>query len=106
MATNADGEPLVDCTGGTLVCLSKGDSARVRDVSGQYRPLEERFYGTEEGGMGTHHQRRQLEGADLGAFEVRMKGSSFTTDEARLRSTLFDLPLEGVEFEGSRRRQG
>ena len=35
MATNADGEPLVDCTGGTLVCLSKGDSARVRDVKGQ-----------------------------------------------------------------------
>ena len=96
MATNADGEPLVDCTGGTLVCLSKGDSVRVRDVSGQYRPLEERFYGTEGK---VEWERTTNEGnlsADLGAFEVRMKGSSFTTDEARLRSTLFDLPLEGV----------
>ena len=96
MATNADGEPLVDCTGGTLVCLSKGDSARVRDVSGQYRPLEERFYGTEGK---VEWERTTNEGnlsADLGAFEVRMKGSSFTTDEARLQSTLFDLPLEGV----------
>ena len=34
--------------------------------------------------------------AELGLFEVRVKGSSFTTEQARLRSTLFDLPLEGV----------
>ena len=96
LSTDASGEPVVDCLGGTLVCLSKGDSARVRDVKGQFKLLEGRFYGSEGR---VEWERTTNEGnlsAELGAFEVRMKGSSFTTEEARLRSTLFDLPLEGV----------
>ncbi|MEC7693768.1 MAG: hypothetical protein VX446_05215, partial [Bacteroidota bacterium] len=31
---DASGEPVIECKGGTLVCLSKGDSARVREVKG------------------------------------------------------------------------
>ena len=88
--------PLIECKGGTLVCLSKGDSARVRDVKGEFKVLEGRFYGREGR---VEWERTTNEGdlsAELGAFEVRMKGSSFTTEEAGFRSTLFDLPLEGV----------
>lgn len=96
LQTSPEGQPWIDCEAGTLVCLSKGDSARVREVSGQFRPLEERFFGTSGK---VEWERTTNEGelsAELGAFEVRVKGSSFTTEEARLRSTLFDLPLEGV----------
>ena len=92
LSTDASGEPVVECLGGTLVCLSKGDSARVRDVKGQFKLLEGRFYGSEGR---VEWERTTNEGnlsAELGAFEVRMKGSSFTTEEARLRSTLFDFP--------------
>ena len=92
---DASGKPAIECKGGTLVCLSKGDSARVRDVKGQFNVLEGRFYGSEGR---VEWERTTNEGdlsAELGAFEVRMKGSSFTTEEARLRSTLFDLPLKG-----------
>jgi hypothetical protein len=96
LGADAQGAPVWDCSGGTLVCLSKGDSARVREVSGQHRPLEERFYGTSGK---VEWERTTNDGelsAELGLFEVRVKGSSFTTEEARLRSTLFDLPLEGM----------
>ena len=93
---DASGEPMVSCQGGTLVCLSKGDSSRVREVNGRFHPLEGRFYGSQGR---VEWERTTNEGelsAELGTFEVRMKGSSFTTEEARLRSTLFDLPLDGV----------
>ncbi|MDA0939538.1 MAG: hypothetical protein O2990_00915 [Bacteroidetes bacterium] len=96
LGTDAQGMPVWDCSMGTLVCLSKGDSARVREVSGQHRPLEERFYGASGK---VEWERTTNEGelsAELGLFEVRVKGSSFSTEQARLRSTLFDLPLEGV----------
>lgn len=96
LLTNSQGQPVLDFSNGTLVCLSKGDSARVFDVAGQHRPLEERFFGSSGR---VEWERTTNEGelvAQLGAFEVRVKGSSFSTDQARLRSTWFDLPLEGV----------
>ena len=73
LSTDASGEPVVECLGGTLVCLSKGDSARVRDVKGQFKLLEGRFYGSEGR---VEWERTTNEGdlsAELGAFEVRMK---------------------------------
>jgi len=96
LTTNESGEPVIECTGGTLVCLSKGDSTRILEASGSYRPMEERFFGT----LGkVDWERTTNEGgleAELGAFEVRIQGNSFTTDNARLRSSMFDLPLEGM----------
>ena len=95
LTQGAKGEPVMSCSQGVLVCLSKGDSLRVQEVSGVFRPLEERFFG-DAGKVRWERTTNedQLE-AELGTFEVRIKGSSFTTDQARLRSTMFDLPLEG-----------
>ena len=38
-------QTLIECNDGMLVCLSKGDSTRVMNVSGTYNPLTGRFYG-------------------------------------------------------------
>ena len=57
--------------------------------------LEERFYGTEGK---VEWERTTNEGnlsADLGAFEVRMKGSSFTTDEARFEAPCLTCRSKG-----------
>ena len=96
LAVNGEGEPVVHCTDGMMVCLSKGDSMRMHDVTGTFRFLDNRFYGTK---AMVDWERTTNEGqfeAELGEFEIRMRGSSFTTENARLRSSLFDLPLEGV----------
>ena len=91
----ASGEPFVNCTDGILVCFAKGDSSRVFDVQGTLKFLEGRFHGSQGR---VEWERTTNEGeltAELGPFQVRMKGSSLTTENARLRSTLFDFPLEG-----------
>jgi hypothetical protein len=96
LAVGPSGEPTFECESGTLVCLSKGDSARIREVSGTYRPLEERFFGS-TGKVDWERTTNQGDlQAELGLFEVRIKGNSLSTENARLRSNLFDLPLEGV----------
>ena len=96
LTVDEEGKPLISCSGGMLVCLSKGDSTRVMDVFGTYNPLTERFYG--RGGSLNWERTTNAEtfGVDLGTFEIRMKGSSFTADSAQLTSTLFDQPLQGV----------
>lgn len=96
LGVDSEGAPVVDCRSGTLVCLSKGDSSRVFDVEGQYKPLEGRFYGRQGRVEWERTTNAESLSATLGSFEIRMKGSSFTTEEARLRSSMFDLPLEGV----------
>ena len=96
LAVDDAGEPLVNCENGMLVCLSKGDSMRMHDVTGTYRFLDNRFVGTNAKVTWERTTREGQFDAELGGFEIRMKGSSFTTENARLKSVLFDLPLEGA----------
>ena len=95
LKTGPDGRPEMHCASGVLVCLSKGDSMRIREVEGVFKPMDNRFFGTS---AKVDWERTNNAGdleAELGSFEIRMKGSSFTTDQSRLRSKMFDLPLEG-----------
>ena len=45
LTVDEEGKPLIACQDGMLVCLSKGDSTRVMNVSGTYNPLKDRFTG-------------------------------------------------------------
>ena len=96
LTVDEEGKPLIACQDGMLVCLSKGDSTRVMNVSGTYNPLKDRFYGRN----GTLNWERTTNAetfeVELGTFEIRMKGSSFSADSAQLSSTLFDRPLGGT----------
>lgn len=95
LRTGPEGRPEMHCASGVLVCLSKGDSMRIREVEGVFKPMDNRFFGTS---AKVDWERTNNAGdleAELGSFEIRMKGSSFTTDQSRLRSKMFDLPLEG-----------
>ena len=96
LTVDEEGKPLIACQDGMLVCLSKGDSTRVMNVSGTYNPLKDRFYGRN----GTLNWERTTNAetfeVELGTFEIRMKGSSFSADSAQLSSTLFDRPLRGT----------
>ena len=95
LTVDSEGKPLIECNDGMLVCLSKGDSTRVMNVSGTYNPLTGRFYGRNGALNWERTTNSETFDVELGAFEIRMKGSSFSADSARLTSTLFDQPLRG-----------
>jgi hypothetical protein len=95
LTVDAEGKPLIECNEGMLVCLSKGDSTRVMNVSGTYNPLTGRFFGRSGSLNWERTTNAETFDVELGAFEIRMKGSSFSADSAQLTSTLFDEPLQG-----------
>ena len=96
LSVDEEGKPLIVCSNGMLVCLSKGDSTRVMNVSGTYNPLTNRFYGRSGSLNWERTTNAETFDVELGTFEIRMKGSSFRADSAQLKSTLFDQPLQGM----------
>ena len=88
LTADAEGKPLIECNAGMLVCLSKGDSTRVMNVSGTYNPITGRFYGRSGALNWERTTNAETFDVELGAFEIRMKGSSFSADSAQLTSTL------------------
>ena len=95
LGMGSDGDPVIQCVDGDLVCLAKKDSMRITKASGAYDPMAERWFGS-AGEVNWERTLREGElRASLGAHEVRFKGSNFATDNARLTSTMFDIPLEG-----------
>lgn len=91
----SEGSPLVECTGGVLVCLSKGDSLRIHEAEGAYDLFSERWVGT-SGRVPWERTTREgeLEGT-LRAHEIRLKGSTLLAKDVVLTSTLFEAPLTG-----------
>ena len=93
---SSSGEPVVRCQGGDLVCVAKKDSMRLYEASGVFDPMDDRWAGSS--GL-VRWDRTTREGeltATLGQHNIRLKGSSLSCEDARLTSTMFDIPLEGT----------
>ena len=87
--------PRITCDSSTVVCLAKGDSARLHQVRGRYDVLDNELH-VETGRL--DWERTVREGdfqAEVRAFDIRLKGSTFTTDSATFQSDMFGTPLHG-----------
>ena len=98
MAFDLDDEnrPRISCDSSIVICLAKGDSAKLHQVRGQYDVLENEFR-VETGRL--NWERTVREGdfqAEVRAFNIRLKGSTFTTDSATFQSDMFETPLHGT----------
>ena len=71
LTVDSEGKPLIECNDGMLVCLSKGDSTRVMNVSGTYNPLTGRFYGRNGALNWERTTNSETFDVELGAFEIR-----------------------------------
>ena len=88
--------PQLTCDSSTVVCLAKGDSARLHQVRGRYDVLDNELH-VETGRL--DWERTVREGdfqAEVHAFDIRLKGSTFTTDSATFQSDMFGTPLQGT----------
>ena len=88
--------PQLRCDSSTVVCLAKGDSARLHQVRGHYDVLDNELH-VETGRL--DWERTVREGdfqAEVRAFEIRLKGSTFSTDSATFQSEMFGTPLQGT----------
>lgn len=90
------GRPRISCDSSTVVCLAKGDSARLHKVRGSYDVLDNKFR-VETGRL--DWERTVREGdfqAEVMACDIRLKGSTFTTDSATFQSAMFGKALHGT----------
>ena len=88
--------PRISCDSSMVVCLAKGDSARLHQVRGHYDVLDNEFR-VETGRL--DWERTVREGdfqAEVRAFNIRLKGSTFSTDSATFQSDMFGTPLHGT----------
>ena len=88
--------PQLTCDSSTVVCLAKGDSARLHQVRGRYDVLDNELH-VETGRL--DWERTVREGdfqAQVRAFDIRLKGSTFSTDSATFQSDMFGTPLHGT----------
>ena len=88
--------PQLTCDSSTVVCLAKGDSARLHQVRGRYDVLDNELH-VETGRL--DWERTVREGdfqAEVRAFDIRLKGSTFSTDSATFQSDMFGTPLQGT----------
>ena len=88
--------PQLTCDSSTVVCLAKGDSARLHQVRGRYDVLDNELH-VETGRL--DWERTVREGdfqAQVRAFDIRLKGSTFSTDSATFQSDMFGTPLQGT----------
>jgi hypothetical protein len=80
----------------TLKCYSKGDSSVIQNTNGIYFPTTDRFVGDK--GKVTW-QRAGFDPtktyAEFNAFNIRLKGSTFTVDSVMFYNEFFDRPLQG-----------
>lgn len=92
---DAEGSPVIVGKGGTLVCLSKGDSLRLLEAEGHVDIFTGRWVGSS---ATMPWERTSREGdlrAELGHHDIRLKGNSFLATDVTLKSNLFDAPLVG-----------
>ena len=88
--------PQLICDSSTVVCLAKGDSARLHQVRGLYDVLDNELH--VESGL-LDWERTVREGdfqAEVRAFDIRLKGSKFSTDSATFQSDMFGTSLQGT----------
>lgn len=81
---------------GDLICYSKGDSSVIKETSGEFHPITERWMGTK--GKVTW-DRADFDPSTTYAvfenYEIRIKGSSFIVDSVLFYNEFFEKPLIG-----------
>lgn len=96
LGLDCDTLPIVHFTRGTLVGMAKGDTVRIEETMGYWVPGSERFVG--DGGVirwrGTTFD-PEKNYTEVPPFEVKLSGSNFFADSARLHTELFPMPLSG-----------
>ena len=90
------GQPTIECSEGSLVCLSKGDSIQIDQVVGTYAIMSTTFSG-EQGKV--EWNRTTYAGemyAQLTNFSISMTDDDVKSDEAKLTSSLFSEEMIGT----------
>jgi hypothetical protein len=91
-----DSIPAIEFPEGNLICYTKGDSTRIMRTGGVFFPTLDRWIG--EKGRVTWDRADfdpELTYAEFGAYEVRIKGSTYTVDSVLFYNEYFEKPLLG-----------
>jgi hypothetical protein len=96
LGMDCDTLPIVHFTRGTLVGVAKGDTVRIEETMGYWVPGSDRFVA--DGGVVTWRGTSfdpDRNFTELPPFEVKLTGSNFYIDSAKLHTELFPAPLAG-----------
>lgn len=96
LGMDCDTLPIVHFTRGTLVGTAKGDTVRIEETMGYWVPGSDRF--VSDGGLVTWRGTTfdpEKNFTELPPFEIKLTGSNFYIDSARLHTELFPATLQG-----------